>query len=350
MSMKYRDIHSSNNLTSSSEYQERVRLGAKGINRLNELIDWGYFRKELESILGYDSRDDSKGGRPPFDPVFMLKVLVLQQFYNLSDAATEEQIEDRFSFMKFLDLRVGDSIPDQNTIWDFRESLEAEGRDGTRKLFDLLQKLLKSKGIMAMEGSIVDASFVEVPRQRNSREENKAIKSGERPKSFEKNPSKNRQKDCDARWVKKNGQNYYGYKNHTKVDAKSKLVIAYTTTSASVHDSQVFEDLVDSQDNAIFADSAYCSERTEAYILEHCDAQEFVVFKAQKGKPLTKQEKISNKLRRRIRVRVEHVYARMQQLGMDWFRRIGIIRANQHNGICNLVYNLDRYAFLCTLP
>ena len=211
MSMKYRDIHSSNNLTSSLEYQERVRLGAKGINRLNKLIDWEYFRKELESILGYDSRDDSKGGRPPFEPVFMLKVLVLQQFHNLSDAATEEKIEDRFSFMKFLDLQVGDSIPDQNTIWDFRESLERDGRDGTRKLFDLLQELLKSKGIMAMEGSIVDASFVEAPRQRNSREENKTIKSGERPKSFEKNPSKNRQKDCDARWVKKNGQNYYGH-------------------------------------------------------------------------------------------------------------------------------------------
>ena len=54
-----------------------------------------------------------------------------------------------------------------------------------------------------------------------------------------------------------------------------------------------------------------------------------------------------NKLRSRIRVRCEHVFGRMTQMAMDRLRTIGLLRAGQHNGLCNLVYNMDRYAFLC---
>ena len=250
--------------------------------------------------------------------------------------------------MKFLGLQPGDRIPERNTIWDFRESSERNGRNGSQRLFKRFDKLLQDESIIGHEGSIVDASFVEAPRQRNTREQNETIKSGSRPEDFTENVHRNRQKDCDGRWAKKNNQTYYGYKNHTKVDAKTKLITNYTSTSASVHDSQVFEDLVDKTDNAIFADSAYFSEETESFILEQCDAQDFVMFKAKKKHPLTDKEKATNKLRSCIRVRVEHVYGRMKQMGMEWIRNIGIKRARQHNGISCLVYNLDRYAFLCT--
>ena len=188
--------------------------------------------------------------------------------------------------MKFLGLQPGDRIPERNTIWDFRESLERNGRNGSQRLFKRFDKLLQDESIIGHEGSIVDA--------------------------------------------------------------KIKLITNYTSTSASVHDSQVFEDLVDKTDNAIFADSAYFSEETESFILEQCDAQDFVMFKAKKKHPLTDKEKATNKLRSRIRVRVEHVYGCMKQMGMDWIRNIGIKRARQHNGLSCLVYNLDRYAFLCT--
>lgn len=100
------------------------------------MIDWELFRPELESLLGYDNRDLSKGGRPPFDPVFMLKVLVLQKYHNLSDEQTEFQIGDRFSFMQFLGLQPGDSVPDEKTIWDFKWLLDKDGHDGARKLFE----------------------------------------------------------------------------------------------------------------------------------------------------------------------------------------------------------------------
>ena len=141
--------------------------------------DWELFRPELESLLGYDNRDLSKGGRPPFDPVLMLKVL--QKYHNLSDEQTEFQIGDRFSFMQSLGLQPGDSVPDEKTIWDFKGLLDKDGRDSARKLFDCFASQLSGEGMIARKGSIVDASFVDAPRQRNTREQNVQIKTGERP-------------------------------------------------------------------------------------------------------------------------------------------------------------------------
>ena len=328
------------------DHQREVTCTVTGINKLNEVIDWEVFRKDLEALLGYDRRDASKGGRPPFDPVLMLKVLVLQKYYGLSDDQTEFQIKDRFSFMQFLGLQAGDSVPDAKTIWDFKQLLEKDDRPGTRKLFKRFAGLLEQQGMIAREGSIVDASFVDAPRQRNSRRENEQIKSGERPEGFESDTSKGRQKDCDARWAKKNDETHYGYKNHAKVDAKSKLVVDYASTAANVHDSQVFEQLIDEQDEAVFADSAYLSESNREHLLNK-DCQDFILLKAHRGKPLSKADQLTNKLRSRIRVRCEHVFGRMTQLAMDRLRSIGSVRANQHIGLSNLVYNMDRYAFLC---
>jgi len=125
----------------------------------------------------------------------MFKVLVLQKFHGLSDDAIEEQIFDRTSFKNFLGLR----IPDAKTLWDFKQRIEAEGREGSHKLFEAFSQILESKSLIAREGSIVDASFVEAPRQRNDREQNQRIKQGERPAGFDQNPAVGHQKDSDAR-------------------------------------------------------------------------------------------------------------------------------------------------------
>ena len=344
--MKYRNPKKDSDLFSMIDHQREITQTVRGINKLNDVIDWELFRPELESLLGYDNRDLSKGGRPPFDPVFMLKVLVLQKYHNLSDEQTEFQIGDRFSFMQFLGLQPGDSVPDEKTIWDFKWLLDKDGRDGARKLFECFALQLSGEGMIAREGSIVDASFVDAPRQRNSREQNAQIKAGERPEGFEPDTAKGRQKDCDARWTKKNTETHYGYKNHAKVDAKSKLVLSYKSTAASVHDSQVLEDLIDDEDEAVFADSAYTSKSSDQLLLKN-DCQNFIQFKAQRGHPLTAEEIASNKLRSRIRVRCEHIFGRMSQMALDRLRSIGLARANQHIGLSNLVYNMDRYAFLC---
>ncbi len=342
---RYRNLDGGGNLFAALDHQKAVTQRIVGILKLRDLIDWESFRPVLEVVTGYDTKDWKKGGRPPFDPLLMLKILVLQKYHGLSDEATEAQIKDRLSFMSFLGLRLGDEVPDANTIWDFKELIEKDGRDGSQKLFEAFHRMLTGEGLIAKEGSIVDASFVDAPRQRNTRAQNQKIKDGERPEEFDPKTPRGRQKDCDARWTKKNLESHFGYKNHAKVDAKSKLIDKHKTTPAQVHDSQVFRDLVDETDNAVLADSAYHSEEHEDYLIE-CEAEEFLMRKAHRNSPLSEAEEKFNRGVSRIRVRVEHVFGRMKQMGMDYVRSIGLKRASQHNSLCNLVYNMDRYAFL----
>ena len=129
------------------------------------------------------------------------------------------------------------------------------------------------------------------------------------------------------------------------MDAKSKLVTKYETTEASVHDSRMFDKLVDESDEAVLADSAYLSEEAREHLLE-CNCQDFIQLKGYRNHPLSEEDKKANKGRSRIRVRVEHVFGRMSQMAMDRLRTIGKERANHHIGLSNLVYNMDRFAFL----
>jgi IS5 family transposase len=345
MTKRYRKTEKGGGLFSAIEHERAVAGKNTGILKLRDLIPWESFRPLLEELTGYDKRDWSKGGKPPFDPVLMFKVLVLQKFHGLSDDATEEQIFDRTSFKNFLGLRIGDEIPDAKTLWDFKQRIEAEGREGSRRLFEAFGQILEGKGFIAREGSIVDASFVEVPRQRNNREQNQRIKQGARPAEFDENPAVGRQKDSEARWTKKNNEVHYGWKNHVKADLKTKLIISATTTPASVHDSQVFKDLLDGKDQAVLADSAYHSEEHEAHLIK-LNAQEFLMRKATRSHPLSQEAQQTNHTISRMRVRVEHVFARMAQMGADVCRSIGLKRATQHNHLSNLVYNMDRYVCL----
>ena len=173
---RYRKTERGGGLFSAIEHEQAVGGKTNGILKLRDLIPWESFREQLEALTGYATRDWSKGGKPPFDPVLMLKVLVLQKYHGLSDDATEEQIFDRTSFKNFLGLRIGDEIPDAKTLWDFKQRIEADGREGSRKLFEAFGQHLENKSLIAREGSIIDASFIEAPRQRNDREQNQRIK------------------------------------------------------------------------------------------------------------------------------------------------------------------------------
>tara|TARA_B110000438_G_scaffold269331_1_gene285633 strand:- start:119 stop:415 length:297 start_codon:yes stop_codon:yes gene_type:complete len=96
--------------------------------------------------------------------------------------------------MIFLGLNPGEAVPDARMIWNFKQALEREGRDGARKLFERFEQMLTDRGLIGREGSIMDASFVDAPRQRNSRKENEQIKEGERPEGFKEGSAKGRQK------------------------------------------------------------------------------------------------------------------------------------------------------------
>ncbi len=302
--------------------------------RLKELVPWEKFRRDLEVI--YDHERKSNAGRRPFDVVMMFKILILQSLYNLSDDEMEYQIMDRLSFMRFLDMALDIRVPDAKTIWLFRSKLEEHKL--IRKLFDKFNAFLAESGFVAKEGQIVNATIVRVPTQRNTRDENKAIKKGNPPVE-NWSDAKKRQKDTDARWVQKNGKNYYGYK---------KIIRDYKVTDASVHDSNVFEELLDESNTSrdVYADSAYRSGKSEANLKEG-RFRAHLQRKGCKGHPLTSWEKQGNRTRARTRSRIEHIFGAMTQRAGDLIlRSIGISRAEVKLGLRNIAYNMERFCFL----
>jgi len=318
---------------------KQLDKGGDPLPRIQTMVDWERFRPLLEVVR--DKERKSSAGRKPFEVVLMFKVLILQSLYNLSDEQAEFQIRNRLSFMRFLDLSLGDDVPDAKTIWLFREQLTEAGV--IEKAFEQFETYLCEQGFSARKGQIVDASIVPVPKQRNSREENKRIKQGEIPEDWSE--QKKRQKDTDARWTKKNGQNYYGYKNHIDVDVKHKLIRSYEVTPASVHDSQVFEGLLDEDNSSrdVWADSAYRSEE-KLKELKKRKYREHLQRKGCRHKTLTDRETQGNRTRSRIRSRVEHVFGvQAKRAGRLIVRAVGLVRVKAKVGLRNLAYNLDRY-------
>ena len=212
------------------------------------------------------------------------------------------------------------------------------------RLFETFHGSLHSAGLILAEGSIVDASFVEVPKQRNSRDENKEIKAGGTPEDWEEeeNKAKLAQKDMDARWTKKNNETFYGYKDHIKADAKSKLITKYEVTDASVHDSQVLEKVLDEADadKPLYADSAYADQDK---IIESSRVESRIHEKGYRGQPLAEAQKATNREKSKVRVRVEHIFGFIENsMGGSFIRSIGRVRAKAIIGLMNLTYNMFR--------
>lgn len=311
------------------------------LERLNKGVDFEDFRPLLMERLV--TLPKGQGGRKPYDYVLMFKILILQRYYNLGDDQTEYQICDRLSFMRFLRLTIADEVPDSKTIWHFRERLVE--LELATCLFDLFKSKLEDLGLIVHEGKIVDASFVEVPKQRNSREENAKLKEGQVPEGWKDEHNKLAQKDTDARWTKKNGVAFYGYKNHVKCDQKSKLITGYKITSASVHDSQPFVELITCEDEGkpVIADNAYLGKETERQLREEKKVLPQIIAKGSASKPLTDQQKTDNKEHSKVRVRIEHIFGFIENsMNGSTIKTIGIKRARTVIGLMNLTYNLFR--------
>lgn len=312
------------------------------LEKISAVIDFEFFRPTLESKL-LNKQKKNNAGAKPYDVVMMFKIMILQRYYGLGDTQVEYQIIDRTSFKKFLGLESGDKVPDEKTVWLFRENLTKGGV--VELLFSQFIRFLEEKNLIFNEGKLIDASFTIAPRQRNTREENEKIKNGEGDDLWKDNPHKKSHKDIDARWTKKNGEKFYGYKNHAKVDSKSKFVNKYIVTDASVHDSQALNDLLDEKDKgqSLYADSAYTGEKQEETIGKY-EMKNEVHEKGYKGKPLTEEQIANNNIKSKTRARVEHVFGFMEQ-SMNGLvvKSIGITRASGIIGLINLTYNLFRY-------
>jgi IS5 family transposase len=312
--------------------------------RLDSIVDWQTFRPLLKAI--HQKQRKSKAGRKPHDVTLMFKMLVLQSLYNLSDDQTEFQVRDRLSFQRFLGLSPEDTVPDAKTLWLFREQLARHGL--IEKLFERFDEQLWHSGLMPRGGQIIDASLVNVPKNRNTRDENKQIKEGKTPEGWDDKPNMKRQKDEDARWTKKHGKSYYGYKNHINIDKEHKLIRRYAVTDASVHDSQVFDDVLDEEnsDRSVWADSAYRSEAREKQLRDQ-GYKSRIHRKGTKQRALNKREQDTNHRRSKTRARVEHVFGDQRtRQGSILVRTKGKVRAAVKIGLMNLTYNMRRLEFL----
>lgn len=311
------------------------------LEKLLHHINFEVFRELLTTIYSKGT-PKSNAGAKPYDYVLMFKILILQRLYNLSDEQMEYQLVDRISFKRFTGLEFSHRVPDCNTIWNFKQGLAKD--DNEKKLFDLFYKIVEEKQLIVNEGKMIDASFHESPRQRNSREENKEIKEGKTPQDWKENKHKLSHKDVDARWTKKNNDTYYGYKNHIKADTGSKLIDGYEVTNASVHDSQALDKLLDEKDKGqpLHADSAYVGEDMEGMISK-VEMINKIHEKGYKNKPLTELQKENNRIKSSKRARVEHIFGFIEtSMKGTYIRTIGIARAKVNIGITNLTYNICR--------
>ena len=312
------------------------------LEKLASVVDFEPFRYRLLKAL--KRSDGAKGGRPPYDPILMFKILILQALYGMSDDQAEFQIRDRLTFIRFLGLGPGDAVPDAKTIWLFREHLTRAGAVET--LFARFDTLLRDKGYLAMSGQILDASLIPALRQHLDDGEKAAIKDGESAAEiWPDQPAKAAQKDVDARWTVKHSRAkpvaegekakpdiaipVFGYKNHIGIDRRYGLIRTWLVSDAAAHDgARLREGLVDSSNFAsdVWADTAYRSGENERY-LKAIGKVSRIHRKKPKGKPLPRRTARANAAKSAVRSRVEHVFAEQKARMKLVVRTIGIARA-----------------------
>ena len=346
-------------LFSLSEHLERISEDGDPLEVLAATVDFEYFRGWLVEGLGYG--DGARGGRPPFDPVSMFKVLIVQAQHNLSDKRMEFMIRDRLSWMRFLNFDLGGPTPDENTIRLFRNKLTETG--ALRRVMKAFDWQLHKKGYIPMSGQIVDASLVPAPKQRNTEPEKEAVKAGKSAAEiWPDEPNKAAQKDVDARWTLKVGGKVryrpdgtplpqiatptFGYKSHISIDRRYGFIRGQAVTSAAAPDGRQLRHVVTTENTSsdVWADTAYRSQRNETWLAGKMLTSR-IHRKKPRGKPMPKTTARANAKKSSIRARVEHVFAQQKNRYGLFIRTIGLKRAEAKLTLANLAYNMDRLIF-----
>jgi len=263
-------------------YKKIHKLGDR-LARIEPLIDWEAFRPIIKGL--YDNQGP-KGGRPNVDEVVMVKLLVLQEWYGLSDPELERQANDRLSFRRFLGFP--EEIPDATTVWLFRELLAESGRD--RAVWEELQRQLDEKSLKVKKGVAQDATFITSDPGHAPAEE---------PRGEEAETRRSR----DGTWAKKGSRPSFGYKLHAKSDTDLGLIRDLETTTASVHDSRV--DL-SRPGEAVYRDKAYFGVEPRGY-----DA---TMKRATRGHPLGIRDRLRNRRINRKRAPGERPFAVLKRV------------------------------------
>lgn len=279
------------------QYQKVRGLGDR-LELMKEQIDWKPFRQIVASVF-HDNKET--GGRPHTNEITIVRIMLLQEWYGLSDEELEFQINDRLSFRNFLDFP--ETVPDFTTIWKIRDRLKEAGKE--QKIWNALQHQLNQKGYVIKKGVIQDACFIEADFGRKRYyHEKKAEKNGETVEYTEK---QEQHMDKDGTFAVKHGQVHFGYKNHIKIDVGHHLIREYEVSTASLHDNKI--DLVEECDNKVYRDKGYFGKT-----LNCGGVKDMTMKKATRGHPLNQKERDRNFAISKIRAPGERPFAVMKRV------------------------------------
>jgi len=323
------------------ESNRRQKLSQLGdcLEQLNAIVNWQIFVPVLDRAI--PRTDNGKGGRPPFSNLLMFKILVIKRLFNLSLDQTEYQINDRISFMRFLGFGIEDRVPDAKTIWLYEDLLSKS--EAGKEIFDLFFEAIAEKGYITKAGSIVDATFIEAPKRKNTKEQRETLKKGEIPEEWAdpEHPQKLMQRDTDATWTMKGNEAHFGYKDNVKVDLDSKIIMDFRVTTASTNDVKAAEGIFNKDDKVAYGDAAYPSIELPEGVLN------MISEKANRNHPMTEEQRLNNHQKAKLRCRVEHVFAGMVKMtGGTNIRCKNLSRATFSISMMNLLYNMRRVIIL----
>ena len=271
------------NFAIQHEYASLAALGDR-LGEISSLIDWDAFRPLLADLY---TNTEGRGGRPNCDVVLMIKLLVLQQWYGLSDPELERQAIDRISFRHFLGYPA--SIPDRSTVWLFRERLAITGKETA--IWDEFQRQLDEQGLTIKRGVMQDASFITA---------DPGHASADTPRGEQARTRRSR----DGTWAKKGSKSYFGYKLHILMDKDHQIIRRIETTTASLHDSRI--DL-SQKGETVYRDKGYFGVKPQA-------SMDKTMHRATRGHPLSIKENRRNKAISRTRALVERPFAMIKRV------------------------------------
>lgn len=292
---------------------------AAKLDRLDAAVPW---QKLADPIRRTYRNGTARGGRPNVPVVMMLKIVMLQKWFNLSDSAMEGMLLDRLSFRRFVGLSMSDAGVDETTLVEFRNRLREQGL--MSGLFDAVVEHLRVSGLVVQDGTLVDATIVEAPRGQS------------------KDDGLGHTRDRGATFTAKGGRSYHGYKGHIATDDNG-LVTDYVFDTACVHDSKHMDQLIQGEQVAVFADSAYMDKGRKARLAKAGVFCGIIERRVRGQAELTKDQEAHNRLCSRFRAMVEHPFAWMKQGG--GFRRVryrGLARNAVDFALGLIAYNFRR--------
>lgn len=296
--------------------------GNARLERITEMIDWASLERVLSGIYS------SVTGRPAYPPLMLLKVLLLESWYGLSDPMMEEALGDRLSFRRFVGLGLEDRVPDHSTISRFRSLLSARGL--AEQVFGEVARQLDAKGLMVKQGTLIDATLVQAAAAEPPRQKGGGVS----------------ETDPDAAWMKHSrGGAWFGYKLHMAVDHGSQLIRRAILTPANVPEVSVGHDLVMGDEAAVYADKAYVGPRMRERLKADGIKDRVQRRWHWRRPPLRDSVVRRNVLIGRVRGRIEGVFGTLKRsYGLARMRFMGLARNTTATLMTLTAWNLARAA------